>query len=96
MRRSMDVDANVCVAVTLVFATLFTVARFWARYLTKVNLWVDDWFALAAYVSIFPKLQSRANSCSSPAWHFQSSSSHVSSHVSREYNLTLQGPSAQA
>jgi hypothetical protein len=48
----MDVDANVCVAVTLAFATLFTVARFWARYLTKVKLWLDDWFALAAYVRI--------------------------------------------
>lgn len=51
MRRSMDVDTNICVAVTLALATLFTFARFWARYLTKVPLWVDDWFALAAYVS---------------------------------------------
>lgn len=52
MRRSMDIDANVCVAVTLILAALFTFARFWARYLTKVKLWIDDWFALAAFVSI--------------------------------------------
>lgn len=51
MRRSMDIDANVCVAVTLALATLFTGARFWARYITKVKLWVDDWFTIAAYVS---------------------------------------------
>jgi NO-binding membrane sensor protein with MHYT domain len=51
MRRSMDVDANVCVAVTLALAAMFTAARFWARYITKVKLWVDDWFALAAFVS---------------------------------------------
>ncbi|KAG9252083.1 uncharacterized protein F5Z01DRAFT_638720 [Emericellopsis atlantica] len=51
MRRSMDVDANVCVAVTLAVATMFTVARFWARYMTKVKLWLDDWFALAAYIT---------------------------------------------
>lgn len=56
MRRSMDVDANICVAVTLILAALFTFARFWARYLTKVNLWLDDWFALAAFVSTYPQI----------------------------------------
>jgi hypothetical protein len=52
MRRSMDVDTQVCVSVTLALATLFTIARFWARSITKVKLWVDDWFGLAAYVSL--------------------------------------------
>lgn len=52
MRRPMDMDANICVSVTFALATLFTFARFWARYITKVNLWLDDWFALAAWVSI--------------------------------------------
>lgn len=51
-RRSLEVDCYAVVAVTFAVATLFTVLRFWARHITKVKLWWDDWFAAAAFVSL--------------------------------------------
>ncbi|KAH7304726.1 hypothetical protein B0I35DRAFT_484286 [Stachybotrys elegans] len=48
--QPLNNDTNICVAISLAFATVFTACRFWARYLTQVKLWWDDFFAGLAYL----------------------------------------------
>jgi hypothetical protein len=51
MHAAPEVLASVLI--TLTAATFTLVMRFFGRHVASVNLWWDDWFALAAYVKLF-------------------------------------------
>jgi len=50
--RHLEGDVYIVTGITLGLASTFIVLRFFARRMTKVALWWDDWFALLAYVSL--------------------------------------------
>ncbi|KAK0388498.1 hypothetical protein NLU13_4742 [Sarocladium strictum] len=51
MARSLAADCFACVGVTFALATICTGFRFWARRMTNIQLWWDDWFALLAWIT---------------------------------------------
>lgn len=53
----LQLNIYVGIGITWIAAVISMVMRVAARRLTKVNWWYDDWFCIAAFVSLLAFLQ---------------------------------------